>query len=232
MLRIGICDDDNNILFILEKMLEDLGKKHSILTVIKTFTSGTMMLESIDKGNTFDLIFLDIEMEKVDGIQVGHYIRKEKKDDSTEIVYISGQSEYALRLFELRPINFLIKPFKEEDVEGVFLTCLRVMKRKCEYFAYKIGHEYFKIEVREITYFKSDNKYIRIIGEDDKLLDVFLGTMDELYEKVKDLGFVYIHKSYIVNDMYIQRFKSTYVELANGVVLPVSQSKRKNIIGR
>ena len=88
------------------------------------------------------------------------------------------------------------------------------------------------MELREITYFQCDNKHIKIIGENNELLDVFLGKMDDLYERVKDLRFIYIHKSYIVNDMYIQRFKSTYVELANGVVLPVSQSKRKNIIGR
>lgn len=229
MLRIAICDDIKSITSQLEDILIELGKKHSVQIDIDVFYSGSMLIEYLVMGNSFHLIFLDIEMENVDGIQAGLKIRNDMEDDDTQIAYISGKSSYAIDLFQIRPIDFIVKPLQMENVEEVFLNAIRITNSKNSYFKYKKGHSYNKIEAKNILYFEGDNRKINIITKDDVNSDSFYGSMDDVYEQVKDLGFLYIHKSHVVNNRYIKSFKYDQIIMSNGAELSVSQSKRKGV---
>lgn len=70
------------------------------------------MYQFICEGACFDIVFLDIELPKISGIDIGKKIRDEMHDETTKIVYISGKDSYAMGLFDVRPLNFLIKPIK------------------------------------------------------------------------------------------------------------------------
>jgi DNA-binding LytR/AlgR family response regulator len=227
MLKIAICDDVVEVTSQLDKMLIELGKKHSVLVEIDVFFSGVELLNHIMDGNSFDLIFLDIEMEDMDGIQLGLKIRNDMMDDSTQIAYISGKQSYAMDLFQIRPIDFLIKPLRLEHVAELFLTALRIINSKNSYFQYKKGHTYNKIESKDIIYFESDDRKINIITKDSR--DSFYGSMDYVYDKVKNLGFLYIHKSYLVNNLYIRSYLYDRVIMSNNIELPISQSRRKSM---
>lgn len=227
MLRIAICDDVKSITSQLEDILIELGKKHSVQVDIDVFYSGSMLIEYLIRGNSFHLIFLDIEMENVDGIQAGLKIRNDMEDDDTQIAYISGKSSYAMDLFQIRPIDFIVKPLQMKNVEEVFLTALRIINSKNSHFKYKKGHSYNKMEAKDIMYFEGNDRKINIITKDGMVFDSFYGSMDDIYEQVKDLEFLFIHKSYVVNNLFVKSYRYDKVIMSNDTELPISQSKRK-----
>lgn len=229
MLRIAICDDIKSITSQLEDILIELGKKHSVQIDIDVFYSGSMLIEYLMMGNSFHLIFLDIEMENVDGIQAGLKIRNDMRDENTQIAYISGKSGYAMDLFQVRPIDFIVKPLKMENIEGTFLTALRIINSKDSHFKYKKGHTYNKLEAMDIMYFEGNDRKINIITKEGMVFDSFYGSMDDVYEQIKDLEFLFIHKSYVVNNLYIKSYKYDKVIMANNMELSISQSKRKAV---
>ena len=92
-----------------------------------------------------DLLFLDIELINTDGIKVGNFIREEMENMETDIVYISSNSSYAMNLFRLQPIDFLIKPLTEERIEEVMLRAIKQYARKRQMFDYQIKGSFYKL---------------------------------------------------------------------------------------
>ena len=74
------------------------------------------------------MLFLDIELPKMNGVAVGQYIRETLKNETIQIAYISSKQEYAMELFEMRPINFLVKPLYEKKIENVIDKFLQLNK--------------------------------------------------------------------------------------------------------
>lgn len=106
MLRIAICDDEITICSHIENIIMEYSKYF----VIKVFYTGEQLVDYIEQGNKFDLIFLDIELNLLNGIQVGKKIRQDMNDYITKIVYISGKNCYDRELFDVQPLNFIPKP--------------------------------------------------------------------------------------------------------------------------
>lgn len=229
MLKIAICDDIIEITSHLEDIIFEISKKNLINVDIEVFFSGYDLLRYINNGNDFDLIFLDIEMENINGIQVGNEIREFIGDNDTQIVYISGTNKYAMDLFKIRPFDFLVKPLDLDKVEDVFLTYLRT-NDKNTYFSYQKGRAYNRVEIKDIMFFEGNNRKVNIVSKD--CTDSFYGSINEVYENVNNIGFIYIHKSYIVNTLYIKHYMYDKVILFNDKELPISQSRRKSIRGK
>ena len=83
---------------------------------IEPWYSGESLCKYLEAGNRFDLIFLDIELLKLSGIDVGNYIRNYLDDLKTSIIYISYNRSYAMRLFKIQPLDFLVKPLQYNSV--------------------------------------------------------------------------------------------------------------------
>ena len=116
MYRIAVCDDDKIVSSHIEKVILNFGKCENIVVDVDVYHSGEGLINEIKKGEYYDLIFLDIEFKMSSGIEVGKLIRDQMKNDATHIVYISAYSNYALDLFKIRPLDFLIKPFEDKEI--------------------------------------------------------------------------------------------------------------------
>lgn len=229
MLKIAICDDVAEIVRHIESMLKIVEKKHSFNLQTYGFFSGAALLKDISEGNSFDLIFLDIEMDNINGVEVGLEIRNKLKDDNSQIAYISGKTDRAMKLFQVRPIDFLVKPLNIDKIEEVVLITSRLVNDASKYFRYKKSQEYHKIRVKDILYFEGENRKVNIVTKDHT--DSFYGSMNDVYKESKSLDFLHIHKSYIVNKAYIKSYKYDEVIMTNDSSLPISQSRRKSIRG-
>lgn len=93
MFKIAICDDEQIIGAQMEQTLMEYAKQVSIEIDVDVFYSGKDLYRQMESGNIFDLIYLDIEMEAMDGIEVGQQLRRSMQNMNTEIVYISGTKE-------------------------------------------------------------------------------------------------------------------------------------------
>ena len=227
-INIGICDDERVLCTQLEETLIEILIKEKVEYEIEVFWTGKSLCESM-KERKYDLIFLDIELPDMDGIAIGSYIRETLHDEQVQIAYISMRREYALRLFDFRPINFLIKPLEQEKIKKVIDKYLILAENGMQLFAYKKKFQYYKISLEEVLYFESKGRKIHIYTLDGKQDDEFYGSMEDVYSKVKRNQFLFIHQSFIVNFRYVSKYKYEFVELVNGVELSVSQSRRATI---
>lgn len=227
MFRIAICDDENLITHQIESILTTYKKEKNLKIEISTFSSGNKLIEYIEKNKRFDLIYLDIEMDEMSGIEVARKIREVHLDHKTDLVFISGKDHYDRQLLGLQPLHFIRKPIDEKIVIKDLKLALLREEKLAKNFSYKKTNESYNISLSDILYFESIGRKIRIVtlhSEDD-----FYGNMKEVLEEVNNTNFIQIHKSYLINYEHTAVFKYEEVEMSNGHILPISQSKRKEI---
>lgn len=225
-MQIAICDDEDKICLQLKDILGSISDEKSVEFIIQIFQCGEDLCKSL-KDKDYDLIFLDIELPKINGIEVGKYIREKLNNEIVQIAYISAKTEYAMELFDYRPINFLQKPLDKEKVLKVIDKYMILREQDNYIFSYKKNREFFDIPMSEIMYFESSYRKVKVYmrnGEDE-----FYDSLDKVYKKLKAKNFLFIHKSIIVNYNFIRKMAYEEVTLFDGTVLPISQIRRKAI---
>ena len=122
MLNIAICDDDIQITGAIENLVQKIANKNFVDIETEVFWNGESLLEAIIKDGKFDVIYLDIEMPKEDGISVAKRIRM--YDKNVLIIYVTSHENHMKDSFSVRPFQFLMKPVSEEQMETCFKAAL------------------------------------------------------------------------------------------------------------
>ena len=226
MIKIAVVDDENIICSYVEQSLLNLSKKYGISIETDVFNSGEDLIKTI-KETFYDVIFLDIKMKDLSGIDISRIIRNTMGNEAIQIIYISGNTEYAIEVFEYGPFHFLPKPLNNEKIENAFVKLIHKLRLKSEAFTYKVGHDSVKVAIKNILYFESNKRKIIIHYSDKK--DEFYGSLENILQQLGKYNFLHIHKSYLVNPVHVHKCTYESVEMSNHVVLPIAQSKRKEI---
>lgn len=229
MYTIGICDDGENVCTVIEKMLLQYARERNIRVDTYVWYSGEKLRDYLEAGNHLDILFLDIELFRMTGIEVGNYVRKQLDDMGMQIVYISGKSSYAQQLFKTQPLDFLVKPISQAEINETMETAVRIIKKKEERFEFQQGKEYYYVSMGDIVYFESKGRKIKVITR--KSTFEFYGRLKEIAKRLPE-EFVVIHQSYIVNRDYVFRYTYEMVELVDGTILTISPAKRKLVRNR
>ncbi len=231
MLNISIVDDDNNICVELENILIEYLKKYHLKFNVDVFYNGQEFIKYLDNENTYDIVFLDIEIGNLTGVDIGKYIRKTLDNRDTKIIYISSFNKYAMELFDLKPTNFLIKPLNKNKVIEVLKDILNDIELQSNEFIFKLKYDTFRIKYKNILYFESVklSKNIKIVTIDGTY--IFRETLSNIEEILKKNNFIKISKSILVNFHNITVFKPVELEiiLVNNEVLPLSKNRINNI---
>lgn len=225
MIRAAICDDENNVCSTIEKMLFRASMELNLQLQTDVYYTGERLCERLEAGEYYDIIFLDIELEFKNGVEVGHFIRQKLVNDTVQIAYISGKTHYAMELFKISPIDFLVKPVKYDQLYDVMSKLARIKKIYADTFSYKIGYDTYNEKIKNILYFESNDRKVTIFTF--KNTSEFYGSLDDIYQQLKNFGFVIIHRSYLINYNNVKSFKYDSVTMLNGKELKISQSKRK-----
>lgn len=220
MFRIGICDDEPFICSEIESIIFDYSKSLSEKIDIEVFNSGEELYDYMKSEISFDLIFLDIELYKLSGIELGKKIREEMKNDVTQIVYISSKENYAMELFEVRPLNFLIKPAKAEKIISSIIKAMELLNKLNYYFTYKQGHNTYRKAIKDIIYFTSDNRQVKMVTVTEEV--VFYGTLPHIHLQLENYRFFFCHKSYLVNYYHVTEPHYDRFIMSNGHILNIS----------
>lgn len=229
MYKIGICDDDTILCSVLEEQIYELSKEIEIKVDVEVWYSGESIQNDMKKGIELDLLFLDIELVQKNGIAVGNFIRNEMENLQTHIVYISSKESYAMQLFKVQPLDFLIKPVSAENIKEVLIRSVKQKSSADTYFEYQKGNSVFRVPVRNIAYFTSMDKKIIIVKKDEKgkfSLEEFYGKLKNIAETLPD-DFLMIHQSYIINQAYVSEYSYESVKMVNGENLNISKPYRK-----
>ena len=172
---------------------------------------------------------LDIELVQADGVSVGKFIRNEMEDINTHIVYISSRQAYAMQLFKIQPLDFLVKPVSDGQIKEVLIRSIRQKQSLKSCFEYQKGSVIFRIPTKDIAYFMSMDKKIRVITRDGE--DEFYGKLKSIMERLP-ADFMMIHQSYIVNQLYVSEYSYDCVKMSDGTILGISKPYRKEVRGK
>lgn len=227
MINIAICDDNKAVCSQIESTLINYARRNGMKIDTDVFYTGESLLDYLNMGNSFDLIYLDIKMGKMNGVEVGRQIRKVLKDYMTEIVYISGNDGYDRQLFDIQPLHFIPKPIDSSIVIDDLKLALERAQKSAGVFKYKKGYDTYKIPVKDILYFESRDREMKIVTTTGESL--FYGNMEETLLSLSRYRFLKIHRSYLINYKHIIIMRYAEVVMSNGAVLPISRSKRQEL---
>lgn len=232
MLKIAICDDDNIYIQYMEKMLIKSGLDKEVAEFY-TYNSGPALLADCNKNIDFDALFLDVQMNGMDGNETAKYFRK--KHQSTLLIFCSGVYQPTVESFKVTPFRYLLKQYTDEVMLKELSEIIEVLKerKKMPYIVGKHGNTTIKIKPEEILYISVAKRGSHIYVCAEGLINEFgekiacKEKVSELYKVLKFCGFAYAHNSYIVNLQYIVSKRQAEVELTNGTILTISRSKEK-----
>lgn len=226
MYRVAVCDDETSTCAELETMLLSYGSLMSVPLEIDIWYTGASLCEAFKKGYYIDLIFLDIELIGLNGLQVGKFIRDELNDYKTFIVYISSRQNYAMSLFKVQPLDFLIKPIGKNELAEVMARFLKLTEYGKLFFEFKSRGKLYKIPCEDIIYFSSMERKIIIITCNGQY--EFYGKLKNIASGLKSM-FLQIHQSYLINQNYVSEYGYDSVKMINGDVLIISKANRVKV---
>lgn len=225
MLKVAICDDERIQVNILMGYLDALSVSYPTLEY-DIYFCGKELLEHYQKvkmEDFYDIIFLDIEMEHCDGMDIAKAIRE--IDENVFIAYATRHNWLALDGYQTKVNDFLVKPVVQEKFNNVFRRAYQDIVQKDEVFCFNYKHEHIRLFTDKIMYFYCYARNIEIHTTDG--LYEMTSRTKPVYERLNKDTFLMIHHSFIVNMKHIRIFKRGGVVLQNGEELDVSPKKAK-----
>ena len=224
--KVSICDDEIVTCEKIEGMIRHIFEKNGLKAEFDVFYSGEKYMQYLQKGNTYDFSILDIELFQMNGVDVGKFIRDVQMDLRTQIIFISSKTRYAMELFAVQPLDFLIKPLNVNALEGTILRGLQYLGNSQEYFNYQVGQKLKSVSCADILYFHSEGRRVGVFTV--KQEDHFYGRLANVKSGLPDY-FEQVHKSYIVNMNVIKECRYEELQLMNGLIIPVSRPYRNTL---
>lgn len=228
--RIGICDDDNSLCMELTKYIKDYFDVREDNVYIYTWKSGGDLIKDLNDNIELDILFLDIEIPVMNGISIGKYVREKLNNAALQIVYISYKTSYAMKLFNINPYDFLIKPIEKENVSETISSLLQISSEDRRFFTFRVNKVVNKVLLGDIVYLESDRKHIRIVMTDGTVKE-FVGRLKEEIKSLPEY-FIQIGQSYVVNYRHIRECKPEYVIMDNEKQLGVSRGYKADVTAK
>jgi len=212
-IQIGICDDSEEDIRILSEILYAYDPSFRILA----YADGESMLEDCcDSNILFDIIFLDIYMPGLSGIEIACKIRTCMKD--TKIIFVSSSNEHYPEAYDVFAFNYILKPLNREKLNRILdqaLTDIAGERRQQISISYK-GTTY-RIFCRDILYVESRDKIICFYMADKKALQCY-GKLDEILKQLPEESFIRCHQSFIVNIFHISEMSDNHFRIDPTVI--------------
>ena len=217
LIRIAIVDDEK---VIREHMKNLIGNKQ-VECVIDTYSEGEELLQA---GKCYDIVFLDIQMDGMNGIDTARVLRQKTED--TVLIFITGVKEYVFDAFDVAALHYLIKPVDEQKFADVFKRAvLETGKKKHQengQIFVKTRYRNVTLEQKDILYIESRGKKVEIHTKTD-IVDVYAG-IGELEKQLKE-NFYRCHRGYLVNLAFITEYSNDSITLNNGESIILAKEK-------
>lgn len=220
-LKICICDDDKKIHCTIRSLINKFIDHDLLYEVVDAYTA-EQLIDLHLRQNTYDIIFLDIEMQKLSGIDAAEKIRTIAP--KTIIIFISNFPSYVFDAFRVEALHFMVKPISELEFSNVFERALNKYKSINSTISLKWQNERYVVKINTIKYIEGYKRHITVYT--DEGIYETLGKIPEMLKLLEPHGFIRTHQGFIVNMDYIKRFDQTDVVLFDGTKVMLSVRKR------
>lgn len=229
MIRIAVCDSERSYRNKIFTYINNYMQKHCPDYKIDVYNTGMDLLSVVEEGNHYHVIFLDVYMGKVSGIEIARRIQE--CTDGFFLVFVTACSEYASEGYKMNVFRFIEK---WKNIEKEINECMQsVLERYYDalpsrIFEFKEG--IIKVPLSNIMYIESDLHFLSYYVMGEKLTRYTrYGKLNDIEAELPEGFFIRIHQSYLVNVRYIKLIKEHKVILKNGIELSISRPRYKRV---
>lgn len=217
MVYIAVCDDNIYFLQELTRHINAILNEQKSNYTLEEFTSGEQLLNA----RPFDIIFLDIEMVGMNGMETARKLRE--RGDKSMLVFLTAHKKYVFSAFDVEAMQYLLKPLDIERLKTVLnQAILRLETENTQYLNIKQGNKVTRVPFNSILYIEVFDRKLFI--HTAVCTYDFYGKLDELEELLSD-DFFRCHRSYIVNLSYVRRYDKTAITMTTGDMVFISKRK-------
>lgn len=213
--RVAICDDNAIDIRYVADLLQLWAKERQIMLQIEKFPSAEAFLFRYEEEKAFDVLLLDIEMGEMDGVTMAKRIRRD--NETVQIVFITGYSEYIAEGYEVAALHYLMKPVRQEKLSEVMNRALEKREQNERCLNLDLPGELVRVSFYEIRYLEVYQNYVTVYGKQAYTIKRPLRE----FEAILDERFHRIGRSVIVNLSYVRRVTRSEVLLSDGTALPL-----------
>ena len=229
MLKIAILDDDKTALMISTSAVEAFLKEKNAEYRVFSFSNPLNFLASA-KEEKFDLSFLDIDMPEMNGLSVANELAAISKYG--QIIFLSQREDLVFECLKFHPFGFIRKSKLIDDFSLMMNQFFQTVSNnesnetKIDFFD---KTKTYSFKIKDIVYIEGDRNYQKVVLKDktSQNIRVPLGTLEE---KLREYGFLRIHKGYLLNYLYIRSIESEDVYLTTGTSLPMAKKRKEEIM--
>jgi DNA-binding LytR/AlgR family response regulator len=224
-LNIAICDDEkrsreelHKILICCETLLPD--------TSVFGFSSGIELINEYQKRRNFDLIFLDIDMPELSGIETGRNIRE--MDNDVLLVFLTNFPSFVFRSFQLGTFDYLVKPAKANEINQLMDRVIPKYLESHYMINLKWQDRVWAIAANKVVYIEGYRRHVVFYTRNEHFECV--GKLGEYETKLVPYGFLRCHQGFLINMKYIKRIDSMSIMTTTGVSVDMSVRKRQGCL--
>lgn len=223
-MRIAIIDDLEQERTILTSYLKKYCQANSISVRLSTYSSGEEFLKTYT--DSFDLIFLDVYMGGMTGLETAQKIRE--SNQTCLLVFSTASPDFALKSFRVRAFDYLVKPYSYEQFIEVMNLAEKQLKNVLHYIEVKESRELVRVLLQNIVYVDYSNHYIQIHAT-NRIIKTYMNFAD-FSALLKDYpNFLNCYRNCLVNLDYVTSLKEHDFLLSTGESIPISREKRIEI---
>lgn len=223
MLSVVVCDDEPYFLDRLSKKIAAYLEKREITFWLASFCSGKALFQEYE-GKLFDIAFLDINMDTMDGIETANRLRQINKKIC--IIFVTSYMDYVLEGYKVGALRYLVK----DSLENSFEECMSAVLQRFHIDTQEICLEFIEkkeyLHAEDICMVESrGHKLIFLSAHDQSELGTMNRKLADMEELLGKYGFLRVHQSYLVNMKYIVKISSYSLQLQQNITLHVPKNR-------
>ena len=219
MLSIAVCDDEVIECCNMARKIKDILEEMKIPCIIRQFQGGRELLQAIE---SYDIIFLDIMMQDLDGMKTAQMFRE--KDFDKILIFVSSSREYVFEAYDVEAFQYLLKPVDGRKLRRVLQKAvLKTESRSQEYIIVSRERQKKKLYLDDIYYFEIKGRIVDVHGQEG--IFTYYEQIGELESKLRDKGFFRCHKSYLINLKYVDGYNRQEAILENGEAIVIAKRR-------
>lgn len=224
-MKIAICDDEDVFRQTIIEYLQPYIEKNPEITECE-FCCGDDLVAAYEQGNTYDILFLDIEMPGISGVEAGKRIRE--MDHTALFIFITSHTEFVPEAFMLNAFQFLAKPVKQDLFVKEFDRAVSSYKKMKFKYHIIVKNKTTILEVKDIMYIETYNRNLRAVTLTDSY--EFTANLATEETKLEEYDFVRCHQGYLVNLKYVFRPEHSTLTLTNQAVIPIGKRYKNDVL--
>lgn len=224
MIRAAIVEDDESYQEQLKRYIQRYEEESGERICVSVFNDGDEIIDNY-AGN-YDIIFLDIEMHRMNGMDAARRIRK--LDSGVVLIFITNMVQYAIQGYEVQALDYVLKPIKYFAFSQEMEKAMKKLKSdKGKYLSISQGQGIVKVDTRDISFLESQGHNIIVHTSNGDY--TFRETMKEMESRLTDIHFVRCNSGYLVNLEYVEYVEKNTV-CVRGEKLQISRPRRREFM--